>query len=205
MLPISEGPIVMKKKLSSLIIICTVLSGSVLAEQLEVSAMFGQMYSSDLTAASGSNIDVDSASNIAIGIAWQESVNGQGQILLNRVNHNFSNENNVNNSLNIVYAHFNGVALFRQQNYVTTMSLGVGGAYVDAKAGNKELYPSVSIAFGTRYELSNNIAMVTELRAYATLIDKDDAIFCQQESCSANFDNSLWMDSSITVGIAIKY
>ena len=49
MLPISEGPIVMKKKLSSLIIICTLLSGSVLAEQLEVSAMFGQMYSSDLT------------------------------------------------------------------------------------------------------------------------------------------------------------
>lgn len=193
-------------QLTPLAIICILFSSnSVMANQFEISAMLGQMYSSDLVASDNSNINVESGSNIAVGIAWQESVNGQGQVLLNRVSHDFIGQNGSSDTLDITYAHFNGVALFRQQNYVTTMSLGVGGAYFDANQGSEEIYPSASIAIGTRYELSDNMAIVTELRAYATLIDEDDIIFCQQDVCSANFDNSLWIDSTIAVGIAIKY
>lgn len=181
------------------------ISNAVQANQLEVSVMAGQMYGSDLVASDSSDINTDSGSNIAIGIAWQENVNGQGQVLLNRVSHDFIGENAEQSSLDITYAHFNGVALFRQQNYVTTLSLGFGGAHFDAEQGNNEVYPSASVAFGTRYEFSKQMALVTELRAYATLIDEDDAMFCQQDICSANFDNSLWIDSSIAVGIAIKF
>ena len=193
-------------KLKSFAIICSLLSSTTaLANPLEINAMFGQMYSSDLSATDNSSINVDAASNIAIGIAWQESVNGQGQILLNRVSHDFTSENNTNDSLDIIYAHFNGVALFRQQNYVTTMSLGIGGAYFDATSGSEEVYPSATVSLGTRYEMTDNIAIVTELRGYATLIDKDDAMFCQQGICNANFENSLWIDTTISVGIAIKF
>ena len=193
-------------KLTSFAIICSLLSSTTaLANPLEINAMFGQMYSSDLSATDNSSINVDAGSNIAIGIAWQESVNGQGQILLNRVSHDFTSENNTNDSLDIIYAHFNGVALFRQQNYVTTMSLGIGGAYFDATSGGEEVYPSATVSLGTRYEMTDNIAIVTELRGYATLIDKDDAMFCQQDICSANFENSVWIDTTISVGIAIKF
>ncbi|MEH6594045.1 MAG: outer membrane beta-barrel protein [Colwellia polaris] len=182
-----------------------IVSKTVHANQLELSVMVGQMFGSDLVASDNSDISTDSGSNIAIGIAWEENVNGQGQVLLNRVSHDFVGENAENNSLDITYAHFNGVALFRQQNYVTTLSLGFGGAYFDADQGGDEVYPSASVAFGTRYEFSKQVALVTELRAYATLIDEDDAMFCQQELCSANFKDSLWIDSSITVGIAYKF
>lgn len=193
-------------QLTPLAIICILFSSnSVMANQFEISAMLGQMYSSDLVASDNSNINVESGSNIAVGIAWQESVNGQGQVLLNRVSHDFVGQNGSSDTLDITYAHFNGVALFRQQNYVTTMSLGVGGAYFDANQGSEELYPSASIAIGTRYELSDNMTIVTELRAYATLIDEDDIMFCQQDVCNTSFDDSLWMDSSIAVGVAIKF
>lgn len=193
-------------KLTSFAIICSLLSSTTaLANPLEINAMFGQMYSSDLSATDNSSINVDAGSNISIGIAWQESVNGQGQILLNRVSHDFTSENNTNDSLDIIYAHFNGVALFRQQNYVTTMSLGIGGAYFDATSGGEKVYPSATVSLGTRYEMTDNIAIVTELRGYATLIDKDDAMFCQQDICSANFENSVWIDTTISVGIAIKF
>jgi len=196
----------LKTRLTPLAIICTLLSSNTaLASQLEISAMFGQMYSSDLIASDSSNIDVDSASNIAIGIAWQENTNGQGQVLLNRVSHDFTGENSENDSIDIIYAHFNGVALFRQQNYVTTMSLGFGGAYFDANNGGEEVYPSASVSFGTRYEFSENMALVTDLRAYATLVDEDDAMFCRQDICNANFDSSLWIDTAISVGIAMKF
>lgn len=197
-------------KISNLLIpstlICSLLvANSVLANKYEVSVMAGQMYSSDLVASDNTDISVDSGNNIAIGVAWQADVNGQGQILLNRVSHDFTSENAVNSSLDITYAHFNGVALFRQENYVTTMSLGLGGAYFDAEHGSEELYPSATISFGTRYEFSDAMAIVTELRAYASLIDEDDAMFCQQEVCAANFEDSLWIDSTISIGIAIKF
>lgn len=181
------------------------LTGTVSANQFEISVLGGQMFSSDLVASDSTDISVDSGTNIAIGIAWQENINGQGQILLNRVSHDFTGENAEKDSLDIIYAHFNGVAMFRQQNYVTTLSLGLGGAYFDAERGSEELYPSASLAFGTRYEFSDNMALVTELRAYATLVDEDDAMFCSQDICSANFDDSLWIDSSISVGVAIKF
>jgi len=124
---------------------------------------------------------------------------------LNRVSYDFIGENQTNNKLDITYAHFNGIALYRQQNYVTTLSLGLGGTHFDAEQGSEELYPSASVTLGTRYEFTPQMALVTELRAYATLIDEDDALFCQQNMCSANFSDSLWIDSSIAVGIAIKF
>lgn len=181
------------------------VANAVTASEFEISVMAGQMYGSDLIASDNTDISVDSGSNIAIGLAWQADINGQGQVLLNRVSHDFTGENALKSSLDITYAHFNGVALFRQENYVTTMSLGLGGGYFDAEHGGEELYPSASISFGTRYEFSDNIALVTELRAYASLIDEDDAIFCQQEICSAKFEDSLWIDSAISVGIAVKF
>jgi hypothetical protein len=202
------GHLIMKvnNRLTPLAMLCTfLLSHAAIAQPLELSVMFGKIYSPDLVTSDNSDINIDSGNNMAVGIAWQENVNGQGQILLNRVSHDFIGENQANNELDITYAHFNGIALYRQQNYVTTLSLGLGGAYFDAEQGSEELYPSASVAIGTRYEVSPQMALVTELRAYATLIDEDDAMFCQQDICSANFSDSLWIESSIAVGIAIKF
>jgi hypothetical protein len=193
-------------RLTRLAIFCTfLLSHAAIAKPLELSVMFGQVYGPDLVSSDNNDINIDSNNNIAIGIAWQENINGQGQILLNHVSHDFIGENQANNELDITYAHFNGIALYRQQNYVTTLSLGLGAAYFDAEQGTKEVYPSASVAIGTRYEFSQQMALLTELRAYATLVDEDDAMFCQQNICNANFSNSLWVDSSIVLGVAIKF
>ena len=58
-----------------------IVSKTVHANQLELSVMVGQMFGSDLVASDNSDISTDSGSNIAIGIAWEENVNGQGQVL----------------------------------------------------------------------------------------------------------------------------
>lgn len=182
-----------------------VQSSTFATEQFEFSAMVGQMYGSDLVSNEDNDISVDTGTNIALGIAWQKTNNGQGQVLINRVSHDVEYSDDVTNALDITYAHFNGVALFRQQNYVTTFSLGFGGAHFDVENGSDEFYPSASVAFGTRYEFSNNMALVTELRAYATLVDEDDNLFCKGDTCAINFDDSVYLDSSISVGIAIKF
>ena len=164
------------------------------------------MFSSDLTGAdSGDDIPVTDDLHIGLAIAWQDTPNGQGQILINTVSHDYRSDlDNETYSLDIYYAHFSGVAQFRQQNYVTTVSLGAGGAYFDTDVG-EELYPSLTAAIGTRYELSENVALVTELRAYATLTDDDDNVFCYQDTCGAAFDGAVWMDTAISVGVAYKF
>ncbi|MDG1751058.1 MAG: hypothetical protein P8I03_05265 [Thalassotalea sp.] len=184
----------------------TLFSFSAVATDFEVSAFLGQMYSSDLTEVSADNtLSVDTGGNFGVAVAWQDSPNGQGQIMLNVVSHDFySDTDNQNHSLDIMYAHFNGIAQFRQQNYVTTVSLGLGGAYFDSEV-SEELYPSATVAFGTRYEFSDNVALFTEIRGYASLVDDADNMFCENEICHAQFQDSLWIESNISIGIAIKF
>jgi len=189
-----------------MICIATLTSTMLSATEFEITPFFGQMFSSDLLQADEqSTLSVDSGTNIGIAIAWQDSPNGQGQVMINSVSHDFTSElDTTNHSVDILYTHFNGVAQFRQQAYVTTVSLGLGGAYFDS-LGGKKLYPSASVAFGTRYEFSENLSFVTELRGYASLVDDEDNIFCQEDICSAKFDGSLWIDSTISIGIAVKF
>jgi hypothetical protein len=188
------------------VIYITIFSFSAVATDFEVSVFLGQMYSSDLTDISAENtLSVDAGGNVGVAVAWQDSPNGQGQIMLNVVSHDFYSEaDNQNHTLDIMYAHFNGIAQFRQQSYVTTVSLGLGGAYFDSDVG-EELYPSATLAFGTRYEFSDTVALFTELRGYASLVDDADNMFCENEICHAQFEDSLWMESNISIGLAIKF
>ena len=184
----------------------TIFSFSAFATDIEFSAFLGQMYSSDLADSTADNtLSVDAGGNFGVAVAWQDSPNGQGQIMLNVVSHDFKSDvTEQDYSLDIMYAHFNGIAQFRQQSYVTTVSLGLGGAYFDNDV-NEELYPSATVAFGTRYEFSDRVAIITELRGYATLVDDDDNMFCENEICHAQFKDSLWMESNISIGLAIKF
>lgn len=176
------------------------------AGDYEITPMVGQMFSSDLEGiTSGDATSVSDDSHIGFAFAWQDSPNGQGQILINSVSHDFESElDQQTHSLDIFYAHFSGVAQFRQQNYVTTVSIGLGGAYFDAEGG-EDVYPSLTAAVGTRYEISNNIAIVTELRTYASLTDEDSDLFCKGDSCSAAFEGAVWIDTAISVGVAYKF
>jgi len=183
-----------------------VCSFSTSATEFEITPFFGQMYSPDLTSIDEvSDISVDTGSNFGIAVAWQDSPNGQGQIMLNAVSHDFESDvDNNDYSLDIIYAHFNGIAQFRQQHYVTTVSIGLGGAYFDSEGG-AELFPSATVAVGTRYEFSDRISFVTEVRGIASVVDNEDNIFCQAEICHAQFDDSLWVETTVSVGLAIKF
>lgn len=188
-------------------LVSLIVSSTTFAKQYEASASFGKSYGSNLVSAINSDTDLSSggANNFSIGLAWQESPNGQGQILISSVSHSFNSDlTNQKHDLDILYAHFNGIAQFKQPNYITTVAIGLGGAQFDS-VGGSELYPSATLAIGTRYEFSPQISLITELRGYGSLVDKKDNIFCRADVCTAQFDNSLYFDTSISVGFAIKF
>jgi len=172
----------------------------------EITPFVGKIFSSDITNYDGeSSLSLNDSANYGIAVAWQDSPNGQGQILINHASHDFDSALDTQNySLDVVYAHFNGIAQFRQQGYVTTVSLGLGGAYFDTDFG-EELYPSLTIAFGTRYEFSDNLAFVTEVRGYASVVEEDNDLFCDNDICVAQIDDALWIETTISVGLAYRF
>jgi hypothetical protein len=176
------------------------------ARDIEITPYIGQMFSSDLVNSENSeNLIVDDASNYGLAIAWQDSPNGQGQILFNTVRHDFiSSADLLEHSFDVTYLHFSGVTQLKQQNYVTTVSLGFGGTHF--KTDDKdEIYPSLTIAFGTRYELSKSFAIVTELRGYASYIADDNQLFCQGTTCHALLEDGIWLEGTVSVGFAFKF
>ena len=177
-----------------------------MANQLEVTPYVGKMSSSDLTVPNTStSISMDSATHFGVGVAWQESPNGQGQVLLNYSSHDFQvDSDSPKSSLDVLYAHFNGIAQFRQREYITTLSLGLGAARFSSDGGS-EISPSFTAAIGTRYELSNVSAIVTELRGYASLMQDGDTLFCQADICATEFDDTVWIDTSISIGFSYKF
>ncbi|XQW85718.1 outer membrane beta-barrel protein [Thalassotalea piscium] len=193
------------KAISTLVICLGMISTTTLATDFEIIPFVGQMTSSDLSTTSGNDMSLSTGTNVGVGIAWQDTSNGQGQVLVNYVSHDFdSNINQEKQSLDILYTHFNGIAQFRQQNYLTTLSLGIGGAYFKSDY-DEELYASATIAVGTQYAINDQFSFVTELRGYATLVDEDDELFCDDTLCHAQFEDSLFMEANISIGVAYKF
>ncbi|MGV2872640.1 hypothetical protein [Colwellia sp. E150_009] len=176
------------------------------AAELEVTTLIGKTFSPDLM---NDDYTIKLAStdepNFALAFAWQDSPAGQGQILINYISRDFTDTiDQSTHSFDTVYTHFSGVSLFKERKYITTVGLGIGTTYFNSDF-DSALYPSLTFAVGTRYEYSNNLVFVTELRAYATLTDDDDTLFCQDDNCVAQFERAVWLDSQISIGFAYRF
>ncbi|QOL26945.1 hypothetical protein LP316_06545 [Thalassotalea sp. LPB0316] len=160
--------------------------------------------SSDLNDSQASDLSVDSGPSLGFSVAWYDSPNGQGQVMLSRVSHQYDIGDNQTQDLDITYGHFSGVALFHQESYITTVSLGIGFAQFDAEYGD-DVFASAGVAVGTRYNISQQLAFVTEIRSNISLVDEDSDIFCQNAVCSAQFQDTLWFDTSFSIGLAYQF
>jgi hypothetical protein len=190
-----------KKLLTTLIAgVLSLLTYNAIGADYEITPYVGYNFSDDLSTTSASD-----DTSLGLAFSWKDGPSGQGSVLVNYVSHDYKDSaDNTNHSFDIIYTHFSGIALFRQQNYVTTLSLGIGGAYFDT-ASNSDIYPSLTAAIGTRYEFSEEFALVTELRGYASLTDKDNDLFCEDTVCSAKFEDATWVETNLSVGIAYRF
>jgi len=181
-------------------------SHSLTAQEFEVMPLVGFTYSPSLSSgADASSIASSNETNVGLGFAWRESATGQGQILINHISREFiDNAAQSSYSFDTTYAHFNGIALFKDRGYTTTVGIGLGATLFSSDFDDTT-YPSVTAAIGTRYEFSDNLALITELRAYATFTKDDDSLFCNADNCIAYFDGAIWLDSQVSLGLAYRF
>jgi hypothetical protein len=176
------------------------------ANELEITSLIGYTFSPKLTNGdSTQDITTTNELNIALAFSWKDSATGQGQILVNYISRDFTN--NIDQSIHsfdTLYTHFNGVAFFKERNYITTVGMGFGATYFKSDF-ESAIYPSITVAVGTRYKFSDNLTFITELRAYATLTKEDETVFCQNGTCVAHFDSAIWIDSQVSIGLTYSF
>lgn len=175
-------------------------------ETYEVTPFLGKIFTDELiNGSTDESLSVSDEKNFGLSLAWQKGPSGQGQLLFNYASHDYNSQlDNSVKSFDVLYGHFGGVAQYSQQNYTTTVSVGVGGAHIKADEGS-DVFPSVTMAVGTKYSMSPELSLVTELRAYGSLVDEDKSLFCKKDTCSAVFSDSLWVESTVWVGLAYKF
>lgn len=176
------------------------------AVEYEIMPIAGYTFSPNLDSGDHTtSLSTTDEPNFGLAFSWQDSPTGQGQVLVNYISRDFTeNTNQTTQSFDTIYAHFNGVALFKERNYITSVGFGIGGTYFDSDY-DSGIYPSITASLGTRYEFSNSLALITELRLYATLTDEDESVFCDGENCIAHFDSAVWLDSQISIGLAYRF
>lgn len=173
---------------------------------VEITPYVGKIYGADFINNNGDDLSVENDNNLGLGIAWQDGPNGQGQVLITSASHEFeTNTDNVTGNMDVIYAYFNGIAQFKQQDYITTVSLGLGGAYYDVENGSSSIFPSLTAALGTKYKIDDSLSFVTEIRSYITLTDEESDIFCQDNECIAEFESALWIETSLSVGVSYSF
>lgn len=179
---------------------------SLQAVEFEIAPMVGQTFSPDLT--NGTVTDLLSTTNepnFALALNWQDSPSGQGQVLVNYISRDFTDDiDQSTHSFNTIYTHFSGVAFFQERNYLTTFGFGLGATYFDTEFDDV-FYPSLTVALGARYDLSETFTLITELRGYATFVNDNDTLFCQEDNCYAHFHTGIWFDSQLSIGVAYSF
>jgi len=196
-----------RKNIAFIALCCAQLfSVNLQAVEFEVSSMVGKTFSPELINASRTEyLSATDEPNIALAFSWKNTPTEQGQVLINYISRDFTDDvTQATYSFDTLYTHFNGVVFFQEKNYITTASLGLGATYFNSDF-DSVIYPSVTASVGTRYEFSDSLALITELRIYATLTENDDSLFCQNENCFAYFKHALWVDSQISLGLAYRF
>lgn len=178
----------------------------------EITAYLGYQSGQELTDANNQSMDLTASPAFGLSYAWpagEDEGPGQGQIMFASSIREFDTDANVKNGLMVNYIHFAGVAHLNDSdsNFTTTFGLGFGAAYFvpEESAFANEVYGSLVVSAGTRYELSDNMAFVVEGRMYATLTDKEDGLFCNKDDCVAEQAEEVWVDTQLWAGLAFRF
>ncbi|OUR60273.1 hypothetical protein A9Q74_13710 [Colwellia sp. 39_35_sub15_T18] len=177
-----------------------------IATEFEIMPIVGNTFSPDLESSDNTTtLATTDEQHLGVAFSWRDSPTGQGQILVNYIARDVTDQDSqAIHAFDTLYTHFSGVALFKDRGYTTTVGLGLGATYFNSDF-DSAVYPSFTASVGTRYNFSDNVVFITELRAYATLIKEDSSLFCQNDSCLAQFDGAIWFDSQISVGLAYAF
>lgn len=175
--------------------------------EIHISPWLGYTLGGSVEDQDQNKLDLEGAASFALSV---ESDIDNGRIGLFYSQQN-SEVENTNLKSSIHYLHLQSSVYYPVQEKISSyLGIGLGASYIDADWVKDEIGFSASIFAGFEYQITDSIAVNTQLRWLGTVVDNDTTGICQftnnsSDSCVIRFDTD-WMNQfGANIGIVWKF
>jgi len=108
-------------------------------------------------------------------------------------------------SMNVEYIHFGGNKIWVEDKLRTFLGATIGATHFSATGQNSTTRFSFSLAGGSKYFLSENIALMVGLRGYATLFNSASSLFCGNSGCLIRVAGQSMLQVEAMAGVTFRF
>lgn len=155
-------------------------------------------------------VDIDDSSSFGVIVAWPYDNKRQGELLISHYESELIPANLLTpytSDLAVTYLHIGGNVPFSNSLIPVWFSGGFGVTHFspEAKELDDETKLSVNLGLYSKLQLNDRIAIRLGARVYATLIDSQDALFCDNNSCKIAISSDMWVQSELSAGLTFTF
>ncbi|MEH6651999.1 MAG: hypothetical protein V7707_18410 [Motiliproteus sp.] len=167
----------------------------------------GQFEDSD----SGDQWSVDGSNSLALILAFDSERDKQYELLYSRQSSSLSSDDGLTSTplldIDFHYLHFGGNYFFNGSSDLSPyVAGGIGLTWIDPKVenGNDQVKPSMNLALGLNWMLTENLGLRTEMRGYGSLMSNTTVISCDG-ACNIKVAGQLLLQYQLNAGILFRF
>ena len=107
--------------------------------------------------------------------------------------------------MNVEYFHFGGNKIWGEDKLRTFMGATIGATHFSAAGKNSTTRFSFSLAGGSKYFITKNIALMVGLRGYATLFNSASSLFCGNNGCLIRVAGQSMLQVEAMAGVTFRF
>ncbi|UCX03843.1 outer membrane beta-barrel protein [Shewanella glacialimarina] len=108
--------------------------------------------------------------------------------------------------LEVNYFHLGGTLYFPNGNLKPYVTASAGLTQLrPSKEYSSETHFSMGIGGGVAYEVTQNVSLFADVRGYATFLNSDGGLFCNQTRCVWQITGDLMWQSQVNLGLEIAF
>ncbi len=155
-------------------------------------------------------LEIDDSSSYGVILAWPYDNKRQGELVISHYESELipaSLLTPYTSDLAVTYVHLGGNVLLSRGIVPFGFSGGVGVTHFspDQIDLDDETKLSVNICFHSQLDLTDRIAIRLGARVYATFLDSDSAIFCNEDVCNVTISSDMWLQSELSAGLTFTF
>jgi hypothetical protein len=178
---------------------------------LTVTSFLGSRINQDINDQKNDNVGKFSSElTEALALGWKYDTKSEGELLLSNSKQHFSMSGTTSSEMDVYvqYIQLGGKILFTNDSPLSTnIGIGMGITYFNPVDNDFEAKTALSgnMSVGARYQISDQLALRSDLRLYGTRFHTEKNLFCNDGNCLLSLDNSIYLQSELMLGIEYKF
>ncbi|MGI1986750.1 outer membrane beta-barrel protein [Shewanella glacialipiscicola] len=107
--------------------------------------------------------------------------------------------------LDVDYIHLGGTLYFPQGNMQPYVTASAGVTRMQPDDWSNETRFSMGIGGGVEYKVTSNVGLFADIRGYATFINSDSALFCDENECLWHITSDVMWQAQANLGLKMSF